>query len=158
MINTNIKDCYLITPKLFEDHRGVFSELYKTSLSGFICKQVNYSRSQSGTLRGMHEAPYAKIVTCVSGEIFDVCVDTRVDSPTYMQHFAIKLNPQSLHQLYIPANCAHGFYSYTDSLVIYLQDGEYDKNKDIAHCYKKFNIEWPTTPDFISNKDISVCL
>jgi dTDP-4-dehydrorhamnose 3,5-epimerase len=157
-MNTNIKDCYLRTPKLFEDNRGIFSELYKMSLSNFICKQVNYSMSKSGTLRGMHEAPYAKIVACIAGEILDVCVDTRADSPTFMQHFAIKLNPQSMQQLYIPSNCAHGFYSYTDSLVIYLQDGEYDKNKDIAHCYKKFNIEWPTTPTIISAKDNAACL
>lgn len=154
---TNISDCYLITPKLFKDHRGTFSELYKGSNMHFDCTQVNYSLSKPGTLRGMHEAPYAKLVTCVLGKIFDVCVDTRPSSPTYLEHFAINLDPNSMRQLYIPPGCAHGFYSYTDSLVIYLQDGEFDPVTDIGHCYKSFNIDWPSPPSLISEKDRKIC-
>lgn len=157
IIKTNIEGCVLITPKLFEDHRGIFSELYKSSQIDFKCKQVNYSLSKSGTLRGLHEAPYAKLVTCVVGEIMDVCVDVRKNSPTYLEHFAINLNPSSMQQLYIPAYCAHGFYSYSDSLVIYLQEGEFDLANDIGHCYKKFNINWPNKPTFISDKDEKIC-
>ena len=154
---TNVKDCVIIEPNLFSDQRGVFSEIYKLSNNLFDCKQVNYSFSKKGTLRGMHKAPYSKLITCIEGEIFDVCLDLREDSPTYLKYFGTKLNPRSMRQLYIPENCAHGFYSTTDSVVIYLQNSEYDPQKDVGVCYKNYNIAWPETPSIISERDSSVC-
>lgn len=156
-IQTNVRDCFIITPQLFKDERGIFAEIYKNSNNMFSCAQVNYSFSKQGTLRGMHKAPYAKLITCLQGKVFDVCLDLREDSETYGKYFALNLYPDSMKQLYIPANCAHGFYSYTDSTVMYLQDGEYRKEADEGFCYKNYGIDWPEEPSIISNRDSSCC-
>ena len=156
MIETDIKDCYILKASIYNDHRGSFSELHKASSNSFNCKQVNYSFSKSGTLRGLHKAPYSKLVSCVYGKVFDVCVDLRPDSPTYMRSVYLNLD-NNLEQLYIPPNCAHGFYAYTDSIILYLQDGEYQKEKDETFCYKSYNIPWPAKPIFISEKDEKIC-
>ena len=154
-----VYDCITLKTNLFNDQRGTFSELYKFSnLQNFVCKQVNFSSSHKGTLRGLHLAPYAKLVTCIAGQIFDVCIDLREDSPTYLKYFSARLGPnQNNNQIYIPANCAHGFLSVTDSVIVYAQDGEYSKDKDKAVCYKNYGVEWPENPTIISEKDSQVC-
>lgn len=154
-----VQDCKITKTNLFLDERGVFSELYKLSSSkGFDCQQVNFSFSHKGTLRGLHLAPYAKLVTCIVGEVFDVCLDLRAKSPTYLKHFTIKLGPNQDHnQVYIPANCAHGFLSTEDSVIVYAQNEEYRKDKDRAVCYKSYGIEWPESPTIISEKDNQAC-
>lgn len=156
-ISTTIPDCFVVLPDIFYDNRGYFSELYKFSTNNFFAKQMNYSFSKTGTLRGLHRAPYAKLVTCAKGRIFDVCLDLRENSPTYGQHFSIDLDSNHLAQLFIPAGCAHGFYSYEDSVVMYLQDDEYKKDLDETYCYLNYNIQWPAKPQFISVKDEAVC-
>lgn len=154
-----VQGCKITKTNLFLDERGTFSELYKlSSCKDFDCQQVNFSSSHKGTLRGLHLAPYAKLVTCIIGEVFDVCLDLRENSPTYLEHFAVKLGPnQDYNQIYIPANCAHGFFSTENSTIVYAQDGEYCKNKDKALCYKSYGIEWPENPTIISEKDNQVC-
>lgn len=157
MQKMNIEECYIIQPNIFTDHRGSFSEIYKKSQIDFETKQVNYSYSKAGTLRGLHRAPYAKLVTCLKGRVFDVCLDLRDNSPTYMQYSYATLDGENLQQLYIPAYCAHGFYAYENSIILYLQDSEYIKDKDETYCYKSYNIPWPDNPQFISEKDQDIC-
>lgn len=154
---TPVLDCFVFAPTMFHDDRGYFSELYKHTTNKFSAKQMNYSFSKAGTLRGLHRAPYAKLVTCAKGKIFDVCVDLRENSLTYGQNFYIDLDSNNLAQLFIPAGCAHGFYSYEDSVVIYLQDDEYKKNLDETYCYQNYNIPWPAIPKYISEKDETIC-
>jgi dTDP-4-dehydrorhamnose 3,5-epimerase len=159
IIKTNIKDCVLLKPKIFNDNRGRFSETYKNQPNSIIeCKQINYSYSHKGVIRGIHKTPYAKLITCALGQVFDVCVDLRKDSPTYLEHFGIKLNPESMQQLYIPKNCGHAFYSITESLVVYIQESLYDPNVDETFCYKNYNIPWPDAAQIISEKDSKACL
>lgn len=90
-LETSIKDVFVIEPKKYGDNRGYFMETYKESdfnKAGLICKfiQDNQSKSKKGVLRGLHfqkTFPQAKLVRCIEGEVFDVCIDLREDSPTY---------------------------------------------------------------------------
>lgn len=157
MKQTNISECYILQPNIFVDHRGSFAEIYKESQTLFNAKQANYSFSKAGTLRGLHRAPYAKLVSCLKGRVFDVCVDLRENSPTYKQYTYAVLDSENLQQLHIPAYCAHGFYAYEDSVILYLQNSEYIKDKDETYCYKSYDIPWPDNPIFISDKDEKIC-
>ena len=157
--DTHIQNCFWIEPKIFEDHRGVFSEIFKNSRSEPLFKpmQSNYSFSKKGVLRGIHRTPYAKYVTCVKGEVYDVCVDLRPASKTYKKYFGITLNETNLYSLYIPPFCGHGFLATEDSILIYQQNEEYDSNVDEAYCYISYGINWPFKPDLMSEKDKSKC-
>lgn len=155
---THILDCSWLEPFVFDDNRGLFSETFKSSiLPGFKPVQTNYSFSKKGVLRGIHRTPYAKLVTCVQGTVYDVCVDLREDSPTYRQHFGICLSNIVLNSLYIPPYCGHAFLALEDSILVYQQDSEYDKAVDEAYCWRDYNIMWPITPSIISDKDKNVC-
>jgi dTDP-4-dehydrorhamnose 3,5-epimerase len=153
-----VNDCLLIENLLFKDDRGIFSEIFKLVPESFKVKQVNYSYSHKGVLRGLHKTPYAKLVTCVQGKVFDVCLDLRKDSETYKQHQSIILDSKELNQIYIPPNCGHGFLAYEDSLLIYMLDDRYDPNTDRTYCYNDYGIQWPFKPKIISNKDSKACL
>lgn len=156
---TTINDCIWLEPKPYLDDRGIFCELFKQSyLGSFYPTQSNYSFSKNGVLRGIHRTPYAKLVTCVQGEVYDVCVDLRPESNTYKKYFGIVLQENTLNSLYIPPYCGHGFLALKDSILIYQQDGEYNKNLDESYCYQSFGIEWPSDPSIISEKDKNSCL
>ena len=158
-ISTHIDGCFLIEPFIFRDHRGVFSEIYKNSKSDPLFKpvQMNYSYSKKGTLRGIHRTPYAKYVTCISGSVYDVCVDLRPMSKTHGEHFGIELNSSKFNSLYIPAFCGHAFLAIEDCTLIYQQDHEYNTKLDQTYCYKNYNIDWPMEPTIISDKDTDIC-
>ena len=106
-------------------------------------RQINCSFSYKNVFRGIHQATFAKLVSCVSGSIIDFCVDLRPSSPTYLKHFATELSPKNNHQLYIPSYCGHGFLALEDSVVVYAQDDVYCPSKENTHCYKNFDIEVP---------------
>lgn len=155
---TIIPDCILLKPDIFKDSRGVFTEIYKqTILPKFIPIQSNCSISKTGVLRGIHRTPYAKLVTCISGKIYDVCVDLRPNSPSYKETFGVELNSSNMYSLYIPPYCGHGFLALEQSIVIYHQDDEYSKIVDETYCYKQFNIRWPQDPLIVSDKDLNIC-
>lgn len=154
---THIDGCFYTKPNLFVDDRGVFSEIYKNSIFD-SCKQVNYSYSKRGSLRGMHKTPYAKFVTCVYGKIYDVCLDLRSESKTYLQHHAMVLDNITLNSMYIPSDCGHGFLALEDSIIIYLQTEVYNKDFDQTFCYKNYNINWPIIDNIIiSYRDMQIC-
>lgn len=158
--DTYLKDCFWMKHDIFKDERGVFSEIFKNShLKGsFKTAQSNYSFSKKSALRGIHRTPYAKYVTCVKGEVYDVCVDLRENSPTYEKHFGLLLNEQNLYSLYIPPFCGHAFLAITDSILIYHQEHEYNADLDKTFCYKNYNIPWVDDLSYIiSKKDRACC-
>ena len=153
-----IPDCLELEPVQFRDDRGIFSEVFKSSyLPHFKPVQTNYSFSKKGTLRGVHRTPYAKLVTCVQGNVYDVCVDLRPESSTYQQHYGAFLHEVTLNSLYIPPYCGHVFVAITDCVLVYQQDAEYNKSTDEVYCYEQYNINWPITPKIISDKDKNSC-
>lgn len=134
---TFIQDLVVLTPDVFEDSRGYFFEGYnknKLSALGIDIEfvQDNQSFSQRGTLRGLHyqNPPYAqtKLVRVLQGEIMDVAVDLRKDSPTYGQHFTIRLSSENKKQLLVPQGFAHGFSVLSETaVVLYKCDQFYNK-------------------------------
>jgi len=123
IIDTKIADVKIIQPKVFGDDRGFFLETfeanrYKQALNidlDFV--QDNHSRSSKGVLRGLHfqtKNPQGKLVRCVRGEVFDVAVDIRKDSPTFGQWAGVILSEENKTQFWIPPGLAHGFVVLSD--------------------------------------------
>lgn len=141
----------------FEDERGYFQELFThKEMPQFKVSQINCSLSKLGVLRGLHVAPFGKLVYCVKGKIYDVVADMRKDSKTYLKWYAVKLSEQNHKALYIPPYCAHGFMSLAEeSLVVYAQDGLYDPSVEESVRYDdpQLNIKWPFP--ILSIKDAS---
>ena len=133
-IETNISGLYEIEVRKYGDNRGYFMETYKKKdfdeaglVYDFI--QDNQSKSKKGVLRGLHfqkEYPQAKLVRCIEGEAFDVCVDLRPGSPTYGKWEGVVLSAEKGNQFMIPRGFAHGFVSLTDdTLFEYYVDNKY---------------------------------
>ncbi len=115
---TSVDGAYVIQVEKFGDDRGFFMESFnhkqfQKEVGDFNFVQDNHSLSTEGVLRGLHyqiNHPQGKLVRCTQGEIFDVIVDLRVNSPTYRKNFTIKLNRPDL-MLWVPPGLAHGFYT-----------------------------------------------
>lgn len=145
----------------FPDDRGWFQEIYSTArsyphLSG-LERQINISHSKQGVVRGMHIVPFAKLCTCIHGCVYDVVVDMRENSSTYLKWFGVWLNEENKKQLFVPAGCAHGFFSQTnDTIFLYLQDRTYNTNLERQLNWRdpKIGIVWPDSKEYIlSEKD-----
>ena len=151
---TFITDLVVLTPAVFEDERGYFFEAYNKSKLGDLgihidFVQDNQSFSKKGTLRGLHyqNPPFAqtKLVRVLQGEIRDVAVDLRKDSPTYGQHFGIVLSAENKKQLLVPQGFAHGFSVLSDTaIVLYKCDEYYNKQSEggIRYDDSTLNIDW----------------
>lgn len=119
----------LLTPKLFVDERGFFFESwnqnsFNASAGAISFYQDNHSRSCRGVLRGLHYQlpphPQGKLVRCILGEIFDVVVDIRRDSPSFGQWVAAQLSGDNQQQLWVPPGFAHGFLTLSpEAQVLY---------------------------------------
>ena len=161
-----IPDVKLIEPDIYEDDRGFFFESFNqqkfNELIGqdFTFVQDNHSKSSKGVLRGLHyqEAPFAqaKLVRVVKGEIFDVAVDIRKDSPSNGQWVAEILSSDNKKQLWIPEGFAHGFLTLSDHTeILYKTTNYYSKQheKIIPYNHDAFNIIWPDlNVEFILSK------
>ncbi len=166
IIETKLKDCYIIEPDVFGDNRGYFSETYnrnKLEEKGIYVDFIQDNQSLSsviGTLRGMHlqkdPMGQAKLVRCTQGSVFDVAVDLRLDSPTYKQWVGIELSAENHKQLLIPRGFAHGFQTLTNDVIFqYKVDNLYSKENEVGFIYNdpEINIEWPIKTAVLSDKD-----
>lgn len=153
-----IYGAYTVKPKVFSDKRGFFQEVFNAdkyprvtdSLNGSsakpVMRQVSLSRSRANTIRGIHCAPYAKLVQCTSGCVFDVIVDLRTCSPTFGQWFGVWLTEEDHQQLYVPARCGHGFFAgRQNSVLTYCQEGTYRPGADVElnPMDPEVGIKWP---------------
>lgn len=167
-IQTTLKDCFIIEPAVFEDSRGYFFESFNQakfeSLTGqnglFI--QDNQSSSTYGVLRGLHSqkgnTSQAKLVRALEGMIWDVAVDIRPDSPTYLQWFGVELSAENKRQLYVPRGFLHGFSVLSPKAqVAYKVDNIYDKEAEFGIKFDDptFQIDWKLPADavILSEKD-----
>ena len=163
--STSLPGVVLIVPKVFGDARGFLMETYKRSefeAAGLpvALVQENHSRSSRGTLRGLHyqREPKAqgKLVRVIVGEIFDVAVDIRADSPTYGKWFGATLSADNRKSLYIPPGFAHGFcVTSAEAEVIYKTTAEYAPDHEFGICWDDpaLGIEWPVTAPTLSERD-----
>lgn len=161
---TELKSVIEITQVSVPDERGYFVETYKKSdfvnhgiELNFI--QDNHSYSMERVLRGLHfqRAPYeqGKLVSVVSGEIFDVAVDIRPNSENYMKWYGTILSQKNNKMLWIPPGFAHGFQAIEDSHIIYKVTEEYSKDHDggIRWDDPDVSVNWPISSPIISKKD-----
>lgn len=169
IIPTEIPDVLIIEPKVFEDERGFFFESFNQKqfdeAVGYHVNfvQDNHSKSVKGVLRGLHyqEEPYAqgKLVRCVVGEVFDVAVDIRKESPTYGKWVGVNLSAENKRQLWIPEGFAHGFLVLSEIAEFNYKTTNYytPKNeKCIIWNDNTLKIEWPADEKkvILSPKDI----
>lgn len=166
--DTNLKDCFIIHPKIFEDERGYFCESYnkqklknQTGLDlDFV--QDNQSMSSKGVLRGLHfqigNYEQAKLVRVIKGSVLDVCVDLRENSETYLKYFSLVLSGDNKKQLFVPRGFAHGFLVLEDQTIFsYKCDNYYHKESERGIIYNDpdIAIDWgaKNTHLLISDKD-----
>lgn len=151
---TKLEGVYVLTPRVFTDTRGYFFESYSKrefEQNGlhYDFVQDNQSFSSYGTIRGLHfqkgEHAQAKLVRVISGEVLDVAVDIRRNSPTYGQHVAVRLSGENQQQLLIPRGFAHGFSVLSKTTVFaYKCDNFYCKEAEGGLCVNDpaLNIDW----------------
>lgn len=147
------------------DDRGYFQEIYNSEKSNqcfefstpFGARQINLSCSKRDVVRGLHVAPYAKLVTCVRGRLFDVVADVREGSKTCGNWYGTWLTEWNKKQLMVPRGCAHGFYAESEhTTMLYAQDGNYDPDNEYEINWKDpdIGVDWPSASEYnLSDKD-----
>ncbi len=163
IVEFKIKGLKLIKPQIFQDERGYFLESFRQNiyqdlgLPEFV--QDNHAFSQKNTLRGMHfqrGVGQAKLVTVAEGEIFDVAVDMRKESPAFGQWQSVVLNAQTCQQFFIPAGFAHGYLVISDQAhVLYKVSSYYEPKKETGFSWNDpmVNISWPVKTPHLSVRD-----
>ncbi|HTP10287.1 MAG TPA: dTDP-4-dehydrorhamnose 3,5-epimerase [Anaerolineae bacterium] len=166
-IPTEIPDVIILEPQVFYDARGFFMETYHTRelaelgiTAQFV--QDNHSRSQSGTLRGLHyqiRHAQGKLVRVVSGEIFDVAVDLRRNSPTFGQWTGAILSADNKRQLWVPPGFAHGIYALSETIDLLYKCTDYyapEWERTLLWNDPQIAVAWPLVdgqPPVLSAKD-----
>ena len=165
---TNIPDLILIKPDVYRDDRGYFFESFRHDLLeeelgyevNFI--QDNESKSTKGVLRGLHYqvAPFeqSKLVRVIEGNVLDVVVDIRKNSPTFAKHFSIELSGDNKYQLFLPKGLAHGFVVLSDDATFFYKVDNYfspENERGIAFDDNFLDIDWrlPLQEIYLSAKD-----
>ena len=163
-----IKDCCVIDSGRHRDLRGYFRTIFKIQNPKFGAVwgkrdilQVNMTDTlNKGSIRGMHmqdsTAPEAKLVTCISGRVFDVVVDVRANSETFGKWFGIELTSENNLSLFVPEGCAHGFQTLENHCrLLYLHSARWVKSAETGLIWNdsNVNIQWPLAPTDISSRD-----
>jgi dTDP-4-dehydrorhamnose 3,5-epimerase len=163
---TPLKGAYLIDLEKREDERGFFARLYcekEFEQHGLATKfvQINDSlNSQRGTLRGLHyqlpPSGEAKIVRCLRGSFFDVIVDIRPKSSTFLKFFGYELTAENRTMMYVPVGFAHGFLTTSDDAeVLYILSSFYapEQQRGLRYDDPTISIQWPFDPVIVSRRD-----
>ena len=163
--NFSIQGLMLVTPDVYGDNRGFFMESYnveKFKDIGIKCEfvQDNHSRSIKNTLRGLHfqtDPGQAKLVRCVRGNVWDVAVDIRPDSPTFGKWQAVELSEENKQMFFIPAGFAHGFCVLSEEAdFLYKVSSVYNAQTEagIAWNDPDLDVKWPVSTPNLSQRDV----
>lgn len=163
---TKVEGAYVVELEPRADARGFFARAWcqkEFGARGLTARvaQINVSHNvRKGTLRGMHYQmdPHgeAKIVSCTKGAIYDVVLDLRADSPTYLEWAAAELTAENHRMLFIPEGCAHGFQTLADDTqLLYLMSEFYapEHARGVRYDDPAFGIRWPLAVEMISDAD-----
>ncbi|CAN5395322.1 dTDP-4-dehydrorhamnose 3,5-epimerase [soil metagenome] len=163
---TPLAGAFVVDIERIEDARGFFSYLFESGeakahgLNTDVLQVKLSSNKIKGTLRGLHlqlpPAEECKLLRCIRGAVYDVIVDFRPDSPTYLQHFAVELSNDNHRAVYVPPMFAHGYQTLTDGAeVMYQVDRAYSPKHEMGLRYNDpaLKIEWPLPVTQISEKD-----
>ena len=165
-IPAKLKDAYIIEPEKIEDERGFFARTWckeqfesKHLDSDVLQCSLSFNKKK-GTIRGMHcqIPPFAetKLVSCTKGRLYDVIIDLRPRSETYLQWMFVELTPENRKSLYIPKGFVHGFQTLEDNTEVFYQITESyspESARGIRWDDPNFNIDWPEPISVISNRD-----
>ena len=165
VLNSSVSGLLLFRPTPHRDNRGYFSRTFDAEVArqhgidpnAFV--QDSISRSAYGVIRGLHLRAgdgEAKLVRCSYGEIFDVVVDLRPQSPTFLQQASFWLRDDECQSIYIPAGCAHGFQALTDPAdIAYRIDRSHNPAEDVTIAFDDpdLSIPWPLPPTLLSDND-----
>jgi dTDP-4-dehydrorhamnose 3,5-epimerase len=163
---TPLKGAFLIEPQRLEDERGFFARSFCTrefeehGLNPQLVQcNISYN-AKKGTLRGMHyqRPPHAeaKLVRCTLGAIYDVILDLRSDSPTYLKYYGVRLDSQNRRMLYVSEGFAHGFLTLEDAAEVFYQMSELYApafSEGVRWNDPAFHIDWPIKVRVISSRD-----
>ncbi len=165
---TPIQGVYLVETTPFRDERGIFYRAFCDRELGFLLqgetiRQVNVSQTEAvGTIRGLHfqYPPHAeiKLIRCLRGRVWDVIVDLRRDSPTFLKWYQVDLSDDNAYMIVVPKGCAHGFQTLElSSELLYLHTACYANKYEGGIHYKepKLSIPWPLEVTHISPRDAS---
>lgn len=163
---TGLNGSFIVIPEPFTDERGWFARTYCKNEFAKIGHagewvQMNHSfTKQKGSIRGMHYQPpphsEIKLVRCIAGAAYDVIIDLRKDSPTFLHFFGAEISAANKKMMYIPEGFAHGFQTLTDDCeLVYNHSQFYTPGVEAAIKYNDpaININWPMTVSSISAKD-----
>jgi dTDP-4-dehydrorhamnose 3,5-epimerase len=163
LIQTPLDGCFEIRPRIFQDDRGKLVKTFHHDTFESLglrtdFKEEYYSLSSKRVLRGLHfQIPphdHVKCVTCLEGAIFDVALDLRKDSPTYLKHYSLELNSDLGNMLYIPSGFAHGFYVMSEqALFLNRTTSVFNAESDAGVRWDSCGIEWPDPAPVLSEKD-----
>lgn len=166
-IETKLKGCFILEPRVFKDERGYFFESFNEKVFNEITGtsthfvQDNQSFSSKNVLRGIHyqtgDWAQAKLVRVITGTVVDVAVDLRKDSPTFGQYVAVELSSDNQRQLFVPRGFGHGFVVLSETATFFYKcDNFYNKESEAGIIFndKTLNIEWGLDGDaLVSDKD-----
>jgi len=154
IVETAIPDVKILEPKVFGDDRGFFMETFREewfreNVADVKFVQDNHSKSSQGILRGLHyqtEQTQGKLVRVTQGEVYDVAVDMRKDSPTFGHHIGVLLSAENKRQLWVPEGFAHGFYVTSESAEFVYKCTDYyapQFEQSVLWNDPVLNIQWP---------------
>lgn len=162
---TSFDGLYEIESKIFKDERGIFVKKFNYDLFGdyginFDVKEYFYSKSKKNVIRGMHfQIPpfdHGKIISVTCGEILDVLVDIRKESPTYLQYYSVVLSEKNSKSICVSSGFAHGFLTLSESATVeYLTTSIYNSQADSGIRWDSFGFEWPCERPIVSERDRS---
>jgi len=166
LVSTSISGLYQLKPKLIKDERGYFFRYYcKKELKG-VCKGTEFVQGNQtltrakGAVRGLHfqKPPHAedKLVRCLAGRVFDVAVDLRTGSSTFLSWFGCELNSEAHNMLYIPRGFAHGFQTLEENCTMLYLHSEYYSSDSEAGVHindSRLKISWPLPVSQLSDRD-----
>ena len=162
-----IPGVYTIESDSFIDNRGIYrrhfcKEAFQTEgLTAEICQSNIAENKNRYTLRGFHYqlSPYeeAKTFSCLAGSIYDIVVDLRVNSATFLQWLSFELNEENRKSLFVPQGCANAFLTLEDNALVHYYSSQFYNSKaerGIRYNDPLFHFEWPTKPQVVSEKDL----
>lgn len=163
-IKQDIKDVYLINHNGFKDKRGVFSRIYCKKIYDklkFKTVQTNISyNKKKHTLRGFHyqisKSSEKKLVSCISGKIYDIVIDLRKNSKTFKKWISFELNSKSLQSIFIPPGCANAFLTLENETTVFYHTSNFynfRNERGIRYNDPSLNFRWPRKVRIISKKD-----
>ena len=164
----SISGLYTILPNLHQDERGVFRRSFCEKVlveNGihFEAKQGNISENfRKNTLRGFHYSiqptQESKILTCVTGSLYNVVLDLRKESKTYRQWVSMKISSDDRVSVLVPHGCANAFLTMSDQTIVHYYMGDFfsaDTCRGIRYNDPAFGFEWPCEPKVISERDLN---